>query len=440
MHWPWQELAKARSLVPQYQEGSLYRSLRNVAETADIVVVGAGIIGLCAALQLARRTRGRIVVLDKGSAPGTGSTGASSAVCRAKYSRAETVRLASEGIAAHRHWGEFVGLRDPVARYHQTGVLWLGTGGDVGAQAEARRLSALGVVTAVLDDAVLAERYPAINPCPISPDLVHGETHACTGGGSHLVELEGGYVDPMDALQDLLRANREHGVTVRFDAEVTGVVKTGGAVTGVMHGREAIDCGALLNAAGPWCTVLNGLAGLQSRWPLKATRIQIVHVDCPDTVIGDLPACADPAGGIYFRPQNRGRQIVVGSILEEDERETVDPSEFDGGVDTLFAAAKLHALQHRVRGLDALHGVRGYSGLYTMNVADVHPVIGRTPVPGYYVANGFSGHGFKLAPAIGSLIAQVIAGTDLQEEDATAAEFLSYARAPIDIATRSVLA
>ena len=411
-----------------------------MTNSADIVIVGAGVIGLCAALQLARRTRGRIIVLEKGLGLGEGSTGASSAVCRAKYSRAETVKLARDGIAAYRHWKDFLELNDPVGHYHETGVIWMGDNDLVRRKAEVARLNSLGITAELLDDAGLADRYPAINPCPIPPDLISGETHTCVGSGSHLLETQGGYFDPMDALQDLLRATREHGVEVRFDAEVSAIATASGAVTGVAARGEDIACGAVVNASGPWCNDLNQMAGLTSPWPLRATRIQVVHVDRPSGVVGDIPACADPKGGIYFRPQNGGQQIVVGSILEEDEREVVDPDDFDRSVDDLFAAAKLHALQHRLRGLDLVKGVRGYSGLYTMNQLDVHPVVGRTPIAGYYVANGFSGHGFKLAPAIGSLVAQAVTGMRQDGDCEIGEDFLSYGRQPLEIATRSVLA
>ncbi len=412
-----------------------------MTESADIVIAGAGIIGLSSALHLARRTRGRIVVLEKGVGFGEGSTGASSAVCRARYTRDEMVRLARYGIAAYRDWGAFVGLSDPVARYVETGVLWLGYADRAGTEGEADRLSSLGVAAACIDDAALVARYPAINPCPIAPDLIGGAPHECASGGSHLIEAEGGYVEPMDALQDLLAAARRHGVDVRFDVRVTGVSMNGDTVSGVETNAGAIGCGALLNAAGPWCQAINDMVGLPSPWPLRATRIQIAQVDLPPGIPGPIPTCADPAGGIYFRPQNGGRQIVVGSVQEEDEREEVrDPDDFDRGVDDMFVATKLHALQHRIRGLEQLRGVRGYSGLYTMNRSDVHPVIGATPIGGYYVANGFSGHGFKLAPAIGSLVAQSITAARQEGDCDIGLDFLAYARQPIEVASRSVLA
>lgn len=410
-------------------------------KTADIVVVGAGVIGLCTALQIARRSRAKVVVLDKGRFLGEGSTGASSAVCRTRYTLDEMVRLARDGIRAYRDWEAFVGLPDPLARYHQTGVVWLGDGTTARPEAEAERLKSFGVDAVVLNDTALAELYPAVNPCPRPADVVSGDAHRCSRGGGHLVERGGGYVDPMDAVQDLLRALKALAVEVRFSAEVTGIEQAGGRVTGVtVNAAETIGCGAVINASGPWCPRLLEEAGIANPWPLEATRIQIVHVDRPSSVPGEVPACADLVAGIYFRPQNQGRQILVGSILPEDEREVVDPESFDHGVDDDFARAKIHALQHRLRGLDVIRGVRGYSGLYTMNRRDVHPVLGPTVLAGFHVVNGFSGHGFKLAPAIGSLMARAVTGVALAGDSEVALDFLAFDRQPIELDAKSVLA
>jgi glycine/D-amino acid oxidase-like deaminating enzyme len=406
------------------------------------VIIGAGIIGMAAALQLARRTTARILVLDKGNGPGEGSTGASSAVCRYRYTRPETVQLAIDGIRAYRNWAAFVELEDPLARFHHLGVLWIGDERSDGPDGESERLGALGVRTAVLDDGDLAARFPAIDPCVVPPDLATGEPHLCQGGGRHLLELDGGYVDPVDALQDLIRAGRAKGIQVQFRSKVADVSVQSGKVTGViLHDGAEIPCSHLVNAAGPWCNAIFERLGLACQWPLKPTRIQIALIDRPSQVEGDIPVVVDVASGIYFRTQNRGQQIVVGSVLEADEREEVtDPDRFATVADDDFVRAKLHALGHRLPGLKALSGVRGYSGLYTMNRADVHPIVGRTPLEGFYVANGFSGHGFKLAPAIGSLLAQEITGARADFDTSVDKAFLAFDRTPIQVSSKSVLA
>jgi len=129
--------------------------------------------------------------------------------------------------------------------------------------------------------------------------------------------------------------------------------------------------------------------------------------------------------------------IPVGS---SDEREPVDLDDYFRGIDDLLAAEKLHGSAHRVRELDELRGASDYSALYTMNQLDVHSIVGCTPISGYFVANGFSGHGFKMAPAIGALIAQAAAGVACHSDPDIGPDFLAFSRDPISLTSKSVLA
>jgi sarcosine oxidase subunit beta len=409
--------------------------------TTDVLIAGGGIIGMSVAFQIARRSNCTVMVAEKGIGPGEGSTGASSAVCRFKYTHPEMVRLARDGIEAYRRWSGFLGLKDVRAEYHGLGVLWFGDGSNGWAETEAHRLANECIRTVVLSDQEVTERYPALNPCLLPPDLKEGAPHECLYGGSHLLEIDGGYVDPVSALQDLIEAARGRSVDVRFQCEVVDVHIDGDRVSAVtLSNGQKINCGALVCATGPWCRSLLARVGLQDHWPLDPTRIQMVHIDRPQSVIGDIPVCADAVGGIYFRTQNRGQQILVGSVLSEDEEESADPDNYAKYVDDDFARLKLHALQHRIPGLSYSAAVHGYSGLYTINRRDMHPVVGRTPVEGFYVANGCSGHGFKLAPAIGSLLAQAITGESDDFDTSVSPGFLAFDRLPIALASKTVLA
>ena len=411
-------------------------------QTADIVIAGAGVIGLCAAVQLARRSTARIVVVERAATVGAGSTGASSAVCRHKYSLPEMITLASDGITAYRHWSEFLGTTDVLAHYQDVGVLWLGNGNPEWTHRDFEQMTKHGIRAALLDDYELRTRFPSINPCLRAPDLESADEHRCTGGGVHLLELDGGYIDPVDVLHDLLASARGKGVDVRFRTEVDGIETAGGRVTGVrLADQSVISAPILISAAGPWCTRLFAKVGLASPWRLEPTRIQMAHIDRPRAVIGDLPVTVDQVGGIYFRTQNRGQQIIVGSIQEADERETVpDPDQFASYADDEFMRSKLHILEHRLRGLSDVGRPRGYSGLYTINRHDFHPIVGSTPIDGLLVANGMSGHGFKLAPAIGSLIAQILAGPIDSFDTRVDPAFLSFNRAPIVLKSLGVVA
>ena len=408
----------------------------------DIVIIGAGVMGLSVAYQIALRSKLKIKVIEKGTQVGEGSTGASSAVCRFRYSLDEMVLLARDGINTYRHWPEFTRLTSQIAQYHNDGALWL-PGKDLAwAQREHTRMQALGVRTEVLDDQEVQKRFPDLSVCPIAPDLVTGEPHQCAGGGSHYYEVDGGYIDPVAVCEDLLSACRREGVEVCFNQCVAKISVPNSKVASVeFSGGEKLSVPTVVNAAGPWCNHLYVSAGLQFPWNLEPVRAQILYLDTPAELVGKIPVCEDFSGSIYLRTQNRGQQIVVGSLKAEDEEELVsNPNEFNRFADDAFLHPVLHALHHRLPGLPYRGKVRGYSGLYTMNRQDVHPIVGETAVSGLYAMNGFSGHGFKLAPAIGSLLAQQITGSQIEGDTQIPWDFLSVERTPIEISQKSVLA
>ena len=265
--------------------------------------------------------------------------------------------------------------------------------------------------------------------------------HVCLPGDAFLFETDGGYADPVGANQDLIEAARGRGVAVEFDSQVTAVLEEKGRVTGVrLSDGSEISAGLVINASGPWCNRLNEMAGAELRWTLTPTRVQTVYRTWPPE-LGPIPVVADNSTGIYFRPQSGGQQVILGSVLAEDEEEIVDdPDEFKRVPDAEFSEMKLAAFQHRVPSLAARGHVSGVAGLYTINREDVHPVVGPTGVDGFWVANGFSGHGFKLAPAVGSMVAQAYTGRSMVFDTDVPMSFFGVDREPIEIAVRSVLA
>ncbi len=411
-------------------------------QKADVIIIGAGIVGLSIAWQISRRSKQKVLVIEKGAAIGEGSTGASSAVCRHRYSREEMVFLARDGIKAYRDWASFTGLEQPRAKFQQHGVLWMPGTNLNWSRTEHERMQSLGIATEVLDDDELLRRFPAINPCIKTVDMITGEEHNCTGGGEHFLELEGGYIDPVAAAEDLLQSCRGGGVAVAFNTRVEAVNSGGGRVTGVqLADGSAIEGPVVVNASGPWCNSLIRSLGLDLPWTFTPTRIQVLYLDRPDELRGDIPVSVDMENGIYFRLQNRGQQLVVGSTLEADEQEQVaNPDEFNRFADDEFSQAKLHALHHRFPALPYRGTVTGYCGLYTVNREDMHPVVGETPIQGFILANGFSGHGFKLAPAIGSLIAQLLTGERTDFDTEVPIDFFDLNREAIDPDSKSVLA
>ena len=406
-----------------------------------MVVVGAGIIGSSIAYQLTRHGVESVVALDKGLGPAEGSTGASSSICRCRYTHPEVVRLAFHGQEAYGNWAEFTGLDEPRSALHRIGVLWMMGESKETVSEGADKLTGQGVKAEAIGPEDVTELFPALSTCEVPFDLTGEVEHVCSPGEAFLYESLGGYVDPVGANQDLIEATRRLGGSVEFNTRVTGVLRVNGQVTGVVlsDGTE-ISAGLVVNAAGPWCNQLNAMAGADLRWTLTPTRIQTVYRSWPSD-LGPLPVGADSTTGIYFRPETGGQQVLVGSVLAEDEEEIVDdPDDYKRVPDAGFTEMKLAAFHHRVPGLEARGGVSGVAGLYTINREDVHPVVGPSGADGLWVANGFSGHGFKLAPAIGSMVAQAFTGTSIEFDTDVPIAFLAVDRDPIDVAVKNVLA
>jgi glycine/D-amino acid oxidase-like deaminating enzyme len=148
----------------------------------------------------------------------------------------------------------------------------------------------------------------------------------------------------------------------------------------------------------------------------------------------------DAAGGIYFRPEAGGGQIILGSILEEDEMEDADPDDYNVNADRAFIDLKIHALHHRIPSLPYVGVPGGMASLYTVNRQDVLPVVGPTSIDGFAVVNGFSGHGFKESQMIGSMMARWITGQGADFDTDVPMDFFAIDREPVEIRDHTVLA
>jgi glycine/D-amino acid oxidase-like deaminating enzyme len=412
-----------------------------MTRAAEVVVVGSGIIGASIAYQLARHGVRSVIALDKGAGPSEGSTGASSSIIRCKYTNPQVVRLAYHGQVSFGNWSEFTGIHEPRSGLQKLGVLWMMGESVPHVAADAAMLASQGVSARAIGPGEVGSMFPALSLCGVALDFEDPDSHECAPGEAFLFETDGGHADPVGANQDLIEAARIRGVEVEFNSTVTSVIVDDGRVTGVrLADGSEISAGLVINASGPWCNQLNEMAGAHLRWTLSPTRAQIVYTTWPAD-LGPLPVAGDNSTGIYFRPQSGGQQVLIGSFRPEDEEEVVDdPDDFKRVPDAEFTEMKLAAFQHRVPALAGRGQVSGVAGLYTINREDVHPVVGPTEVDGFWVANGFSGHGFKLAPAVGSMVAQAFTGQTMEFDTDVPMDFFGVDREPIDVAVKNVLA
>lgn len=411
-----------------------------MGRSADVVVVGSGIIGASIAYQLADRGL-KVVVVDKAAGPAEGSTGASAAFIRCRYTQPKVIKLASDSQIAFRNWSSFTGLREPRSSYSKVGVLWmLGQPLEV-IQREQEALAAAGVDASVLSPAELTSRYPSVSVCDAGFDLTGAIEHECREGDAFLFEDEGGFIDPVGATQDLVEASKRHGAEFRYRAALVAVKKTGSRVTGVtLNTGDTLDAPLVVNAGGPWCNQINEMAGVDLQWTLTPTRIQMLYRAWPHDA-GPIPITIDMATMNGYRLEESGRQILAVSGRPDDEDEAVqDPDSFKTSPDAAFKEINLAALHHRFPTLEARGLPGGLAGLYTINHEDHHPIVGPTEIEGFWVANGFSGHGLKLAPGIGSMVARSVTGETRPFDTEVAMDLFSRDREPLQLGVKNVFA
>jgi glycine/D-amino acid oxidase-like deaminating enzyme len=390
----------------------------------DTVIAGAGIMGLNIAYQLKRRDPShQVLVLESADVLGRGSSGYSTGFQRAYYSFDNTMEFALTGIHAYKNWSDYLQNSEADAFFTQTDALWmLGYTREKNLEMQ-ERLKKFGVGSEVIDEAEYIKRFPLMSPEPFPDyDLETGEIKDPTCGEfSAVFEHGAGHIDSNLALADCYAACVREGVTVRFNSKVQAFETSaeGDVVKGVrMLDGTTVEGKNVINCTGPWFQALNDTAGVVTSTNSLPTRIQVAHKYVPEEY-WNLPFVADAFGnsGIYFMPRRANGQMVFGSIANRFESEVVDPDNYNEALDPDFKQDYLNCLFHRLPGLDTSGEIQGFSSMYTVNQDDVHPVMGETKeVEGLYVCNGFSGHGFKLAPAVGSLMAQAITGIKIQDD------------------------
>lgn len=352
----------------------------------SVVVVGGGVMGASITYHLAELGVTDTLLLER-EALASGSTARTQGVLRMHYSNEVTTRMAWESLGVYR---DFEGLIGSPSGYVQTGYL-LAVPDSYG-EALRRNVAmqaALGVDTAEVDAGELAELAPSI-------ETQDGEAYA--------YEPQSGYADGHLVTGGYARRAEELGARVVSRAAVDEIAIGGGRVTGVRSGREVIPTGAVVIAAGPWSGPLLGALGVDAR--LSTVRHQVLVVTRPPALTH--PTLGDVVNGFSGRMDAPGLSLAA---LGEDP-DPSGPDRYRRGVDQGAVAAGMAAMAARVPAMADAGFVRGWSGLLTVT-PDWHPVIDRVEgIDGLYVAVGFSGHGFKMAPAVGRAMAEVVLGAE----------------------------
>ncbi len=223
-------------------------------------------------------------------------------------------------------------------------------------------------------------------------------------------EPEAGFVDPGRTLQALASLCREAGVVLRENALVTDVRVEAGRVRGVeIDGGETIDAPTVINAGGPWAARLCAQLGVDL--PLTAIRPEQAYLVPPGSHGAERYIFGDLLTGLYWKPEPAG-WTRVGKMAYDGDEEVPDPDEYDEGVSHAFIDFCRQRLATRIPAYADSVSWGGCGALYTIT-PDAHALIGPVPgIEGFHVVSGFSGHGFKMGPAVGQGVAALVAGTD----------------------------
>ncbi len=351
---------------------------------SDVLVVGAGVIGASAAFWLAELGAGRVTVVDRGGA-GSGMSARSSALVRMHYTFPPEVDLAVLSDAMFDAWTDLTGRPACVRRTgfvrlvhpHEEGLL----------RANVAMQRRRGARAEVIGPAELARIAPGMR---------------ADGVGCAAWEPRGGYGDGAVVAGDLLGAARERGVRYLPRTPVRALVTARGRVTGALTGAGTLHAGTILLACGVWTPPLLATAGVELPIENELHKVAIV-AHRPGA--GARVACIDSVTATYFRPESGGTRTLIGAFTgpRGADPDAVPESAAPGEVAGLVGAAA-----RRVPALAEAGIARGVTGVYDMT-PDARPMLGPVPgADGLILAAGFSGMGFKIAPAVGEALAGLI--------------------------------
>ncbi len=352
--------------------------------TADVVIVGAGVMGASIAFQLARRGAGRIVVLDKGDVGGGGS-GRSSALVRMHYSFGPEVELALRSLEMFRAWPALLGFP---SHFRKTGFIRLVPEDEIGRlRKNVEMQRALGVNAQVLSRAELQEVAPLWDFSDVS---------------AAAYEPDSGYGDGAGVATDFLARAREMGVEYKAATRVEALRVEGDRVRGVAVKGGVIDAPVVVLATGPWCRPLLAAAGFDA--PIESEFHEVVFLKNPPGVETIGPTGIDSPTETYYRSETGGLTLI-GDFYG---KRGVDPDAFP---QTASPEGMLRLVERTARRIPVLAEAgffRGVTGCYDMS-PDARPLLGPVPgVAGLHLVAGFSGMGFKISPAVGVVMAELV--------------------------------
>jgi sarcosine oxidase subunit beta len=352
--------------------------------TADIVILGAGVMGASIAFHLSLRKAGKIVVIDKGHV-GQGGSGRSSALIRMHYSYPPEVQLALVSLRMFENWRDVVGEEGDFRKTGFVRIVHPGETERLKQNIEMQRQ--LGVNVKLIDRFELKD---------LEPDWAVDEVELAA------YEPDSGYGDGAGVANDFLTRARELGVAYLSKTEALKFLVENGRVRGINTDHGAIAAPIVIAATGPWTRPLFQKIG--GDLPIETEYHQVAILRNAQDMKGGGCACIDSVSATYFRSDAHDK-FLIGDFYGQSGS---DPDNFpqrasDDGLEEIIERAS-----RRVPKLENAEVMRGVTGVYDMT-PDSRPLLGEiSGVVGLYVCAGFSGMGFKISPAIGLVMSELL--------------------------------
>jgi sarcosine oxidase, subunit beta len=371
--------------------------------TADVVLIGGGIVGSSIAYHLTAVGGKNVLVIERESSQGKGSTGKSMGGVRAQFSTPVNIQMSLYSIPFYASFDERLGYP---CDYRPQGYLFCATTEKHMAylRANYEKQLAMGLKNVQLvagDD--IRSRFPQLR----GDDIVGGSF--CSTDG---------FVDPYSAMTGFMSWATDHGATLWKNAPVTAIVRRDGGFQ-ITTTRDTVSTRTIVNCAGPWAAEIASMAGITL--PVEPLRRMLVPTEPFDQFPHTAPMIVDMSNGFHFRPESRGFLLAWN-----------DPEEAPGyktDFDPAFIEKILLRAADRVPIFENLevNPKKAWAGLYEMT-PDHHPILGESPeVPGFFFANGFSGHGVMHAPATGKILSDLIFTGNTDLIDASLLNFSRFA-------------
>jgi sarcosine oxidase, subunit beta len=375
-------------------------------QTAEVVIIGGGIVGSSIAWHLTHAGCKNVLVIERESSQGKGSTGKSMGGVRAQFSTPVNIQMSLYSIPFYAKFEEVVGYP---ADYRPQGYLFLATKDSHLAYLRDNfaRQQKLGLTTTRL---LPADEIRAMLPQLRSDDVLGGSF--CSTDG---------FVDPYSVMNGFMTSAIEHGATLWKKTEVTGIAKDQQGAFRVETTRGQVSTRMIVNAAGAWAAKIAKF--LDVDLPVEPLRRMLVPSEPFSDFPHSSPMVIDMSTGFHFRPEGRGFLLAWNDPDESPGYKTdFEPSFIEKVL--MHAADRVPAFENL-----PINPKRAWAGLYEMT-PDHHCILGPVEaVPGFFLANGFSGHGVMHSPATGKILADLILdGKTNVVDDVSVLAFERFAR------------